>query len=76
MRTPLVAGRDFTASDDSNGQRVIVVNRTFAQRYFGSADPVGRRVKLYGEQKYIAGVAADSKWRTLDESRIPRSSYR
>ena len=71
MRTPLVAGRDFTASDDSNGQRVIVVNRTFARRYFGSADPVGRRVKLYGEQKYIAGVAGDSKWRSLDENPDP-----
>jgi len=44
---PLLHGRDFTQQELSNepekSGRVAIVNETLAHRYFGTADPVGRR---------------------------------
>ncbi len=71
MKTPLVSGREFTAADTPATQHVIIVNETFARRYFPNGDAVGRRVAIYGEQRVIAGVARDSKAFTLDEKPQP-----
>ncbi len=38
-------GRLFDDRDITGGQLVIVVNETFARRFFGDADPIGARVK-------------------------------
>jgi predicted permease len=61
---PLHDGREFTARDEGGSPKVVVVNQTFVKRYFGSANPIGRRmtfgsgnVKLDRE---IVGVVADS----------------
>jgi predicted permease len=45
LSTPLVRGRFFTPSDDEQAPRVVLVDEAFAQRFFGSADPIGQRVK-------------------------------
>jgi predicted permease len=42
MGTPLLAGRDFDSRDTLGGPQVAIVNETFARRYFGGANPVGR----------------------------------
>src|SRR5262245_44421379 len=42
--TPILAGRDFTLRDDASAPRVVIVNETFPQRYFGGAHPEGRFV--------------------------------
>jgi predicted permease len=50
MGIPLLAGRDFDARDRVDGGtdpqpwNVAVVNRAFAEHFFGSADAVGRHV--------------------------------
>jgi putative ABC transport system permease protein len=41
---PLVAGRDFSETDDRNSPDVYIVNRAFAKEFFGGANPVGRRI--------------------------------
>ena len=42
--TRLLAGRDFDASDRATAPHVAIVNETFAARYLGGANPVGRTV--------------------------------
>jgi predicted permease len=42
MRTPLVAGRDFTAGDRDNTQRVAIVDRRLAERLWPGGDPIGK----------------------------------
>jgi predicted permease len=67
MRIPLLAGRDFTERDDETAPRVIVVNETFARRYFPGQDPIGRKVRVSGNVSTIVGVAKDSKYRKPPE---------
>ena len=40
----LLRGRDFSASDDAGAQRVLIVNETFATRYWGKENPIGQCV--------------------------------
>ncbi len=73
MGVSLIRGRDFTATDDQNAPRVVIVNETFARQYFSGQEPLGGRVRFGGSRNpwsEIIGVARDSKYRTLDE--IPR----
>ena len=43
MKIPLLAGRTFSAGDlDTERPTVVIVNESFAKRYFGGEPPVGR----------------------------------
>ena len=56
-------GRDLTAYDHS-GPPVAVVNETLARRYFGPTSPIGRRIRLPGNQpelREIVGVVGDAR---------------
>ncbi len=45
MRTPLLAGREFTTLDsDPKTPSVILINQTLANRYFAGRNPVGQRL--------------------------------
>jgi predicted permease len=62
MRTPLVAGRDFTLQDSADS-RVALVNEALARRYFPGANPIGRRLHLMGEPPVeIIGLVKDAKF--------------
>ena len=58
MQIPLAEGRDFTAADNDEGQRVAIVNRTLADRY--SAASGGPRQARVGRGP--AGIRS-SGWR-------------
>jgi putative ABC transport system permease protein len=42
----IVQGRNFTASEDASGARVVVVNDVMAERLFGESDPIGKVVTV------------------------------
>src|SRR5215469_15980948 len=71
VRMPLLAGRDFKAEDNENAPRVMIVNESFAQRFFEGRDPVGRRVQIYGKPFTIVGMVKDSKYLSLSEAPQP-----
>jgi putative ABC transport system permease protein len=71
MRIPLLEGRDFTEQDDEKQTPVMIVNQTFARRYFGGRDPIGRRVHGWGEWFTVVGEAQDSKYNNLTEPQLP-----
>jgi len=64
--TPLVRGRGITEQDSLAAPPVAVVNRTFAQKFFGNADPVGRHIGFGSDPAArrieIVGVAGDAKF--------------
>ena len=61
---PVQAGREFNARDGAGAPKVVVVNQAFVKRYFGSANPIGRRMTFGGGNvkldHEIVGVVADS----------------
>jgi predicted permease len=65
-----LAGRDFS-HDAAAGPRVAVVNKAFADRLFGGANPIGQRI-VGGTWTYqIIGVVGNAKSRTLGEDSRP-----
>jgi predicted permease len=68
----LLRGREFTAADDSAARPVVIVNQTFAERYFPGQDPIGRTVgDVSTPPAVIVGVVADTKLRSLRETPQP-----
>ena len=70
---PLLSGREFARSDDENAALVAIVNRTMMMRYWGGQDPIGRRLQVKGRWVRVVGVAADSKYESMDET--PKSFF-
>ncbi|HEX8986085.1 MAG TPA: ABC transporter permease [Bryobacteraceae bacterium] len=71
LRVPLLAGRDFRPEDNEKAPRVMVVNESFARRFFEGRDPVGRRVQVYGKPFTIVGQVKDSKYVSLSQAPQP-----
>ena len=71
LRIPVLEGRDFTERDDRDSAPVVIVNQTFAQRYFRGGSPVGRRVQVDGAWSTVAGLVKDSKYHRLTEPPTP-----
>lgn len=56
LEMPLLAGRVFTDADGPNSQHVIVVNQSFAGKFYGGTNPVGRYID---KDTLIVGEVAD-----------------
>ena len=71
--TTLLAGRDFTPSDNKSAPKVALVNRRFAVKVFGSVDKaIGGHFKFWGKERAeVVGVVEDGKYRTLTEDQMP-----
>ena len=71
----LVRGRFFTDDDGrTEGSRAIVVNETFANRFWPGENPLGKRVRHRGEDNpwmTVVGVNRDTKHYGLDQEMRP-----
>jgi predicted permease len=59
LRIPLLSGRIFSESDTSNSQNVVVVNESFARKFMGATNVVGRHISSAGTVSLIVGVVGD-----------------
>src|SRR5690606_24059615 len=74
-------GRTFEATDGPDAGRVVVLNRTLAERIFGDRDPIGWRVAwtgdvlrfipVSGDWRTVVGVVGDTRDSGLDEEPRP-----
>jgi predicted permease len=71
LRVPILAGRDFRPEDNEHARRVMIVNESFARRFFDGRDPVGHQVQIYGKPFTIVGMVKDSKYYSLSEAPQP-----
>ena len=63
MRVPLRAGRAFTAGDDRDRPKVVIVNETFARRFWPNQNPLGKHI-IVGrgpDPSEVVGIGADVK---------------
>jgi predicted permease len=77
LGVPIIAGRDFTDADRRDGDRVVIVSQSVAQRMFPNQDAVNRRltwtdpvmkfIDVSPEPRRIVGVARDID----DENVVP-----
>ena len=77
MGIPLRAGREFTERDTTGSPKVVIVNETFAKKYFAGRNPIGGRMMSGGSNHpvfdhEIVGVAADTHIGVRDE---PKETY-
>ncbi|HZO55447.1 MAG TPA: ADOP family duplicated permease, partial [Bryobacteraceae bacterium] len=61
MQIPILAGREIDDRDQAGSVPVAVISERLARTYFGSENPVGRRITLPEEKRdlEIAGVSAN-----------------
>src|SRR5262245_37528145 len=74
MEIPLVAGRVFTEQDREDTPRVVVINETFARRFWPGQDAIGKRFRYNradGPPVEVAGVVKDGKYLSLGEDPKP-----
>jgi predicted permease len=71
MGIPILAGREFAASDKKGSPEVAILNENLARRLFGDQNPVGRTFRYPAPKMSnpitVVGVAANSKYFTLGE---------
>jgi putative ABC transport system permease protein len=75
---PLIRGRFFNEGDTQKATRVVIVNRTLANRYFHGQDPIGHRMKWGPPQSdsywmTIIGVVGDVKQFDLEKDTLPQT---
>ncbi|WP_426755692.1 ABC transporter permease [Myxococcus sp. Y35] len=71
---PLRQGRDFTPADGADASPVVVVNESFARRYFPGEDIIGKSIAIgYGEMtpRQVVGVVGDIRSYSLDAPAKP-----
>jgi predicted permease len=71
MRTPLLAGREFTLGDDPKAERVAIVNKSFVDRYWPGQDAIGKRVQVARNWYKVVGIAANGKYRRMVYDQAP-----
>ncbi len=93
LGVPVLIGREFDSRDegatplpppnvntgDGNGYRHVIVNESFAKKYFGDRNPIGRHLGFGGNPGTptpieIVGVVRDSKYTGVRDE-IPRQLF-
>jgi hypothetical protein len=78
MQLPIVLGRGIDETDRAGAPLAIVVNESFARRFWPGQSPLGKRIRMGGEgapMSNIVGMARDAKYLTLTESARPFFYY-
>jgi len=60
---PLLKGREFAETDGKTSAKVVILNKSLADRLFGDRDPIGQKVAWTGEVLKFIGLS--DEWRTV-----------
>ena len=75
LGVPLLAGREFTATDGEGGAKVAIVNQAFAEKFGLGRDAVGKWMSTEGEDELdtqIVGLVADAKYSEVKDDVPPQ----
>ncbi len=78
---PVLEGREFLSTDESDAPLVMIINRALADLIFRDVDPIGRRVAwtgdvlnfipVSGDWRTVVGIVGDTRSSALDEEPSP-----
>jgi len=72
LAIPLVAGRDFSASDDAASSGVAIVNESLSRAFWPGQNPVGKQLlDEKGATIQVIGLVRDSEYAAADDPRQP-----
>jgi putative ABC transport system permease protein len=75
----ILAGRNYTPMEYAAGARVVVINDKLAESLFPRRDPIGKRIKIFGQPFEVIGLHAEaaSLFSNADEPRlaIPHTTF-
>ena len=70
MGISFLRGRDFNDQDDANAPGTVIINEHLAQSVFAGEDPIGKRLRVDGDEGWleIVGVSGNVRHFGLDAS--------
>jgi len=71
LKTPLIAGRDFSDQDNGKSIPAVIVNQALVDRYWPGQYAVGKRIQVAGQWSTVVGVAANGKYRRMTYENAP-----
>jgi putative ABC transport system permease protein len=81
LKTALLAGRGFQATDKKNGVSIAIVNEAMSRRFFHAENPVGKTFRIANERDEpgkmfdIVGLMRDAKYESLREETFPQAFF-
>jgi predicted permease len=71
MGIPLLDGRLLSDRDVATAPSVILIDETLARQYFPNENPLGRRMKLWGEFRQVVGIVGPVHHYGLEKAAEP-----
>jgi len=77
VHIPILSGRSFNSGDGLDTQRVAIISREFAERYFPGEDPIGHRISMgkssANEEPWarVVGISGDANYSWVDRETLP-----
>jgi predicted permease len=59
----ILRGRNFQSTDHMDARKVVILNQSLAERLFGDADPIGKRVTWTGE--VLSAIGMQEEWKAV-----------
>jgi len=56
QRMEFSTGRFFNESESNSGKQVVVLGHDIAESLFGNIDPIGKSIRMYGQEFNIIGI--------------------
>ncbi len=73
--TPVLAGREITDADHAPNNRLVVINKEMARRYWPNMNPIGEKISLEGGLTYeIVGLVGNAT-NSLDAAPEPQMYF-
>jgi len=75
MNIPLVGGRFFSGEDYSSDAHTVIINQSFARKYFANRDPIGGRINTddhHIQWNTVVGIIGDVRHSSLEEPAVPQ----
>ena len=71
LKTPIIRGREFDATDNVESEPVMVINRSAAKRVWGSEDPFTTPIVNGDRTRRVVGIVEDARYEDVERDPEP-----